>query len=59
MKIESMYYELIEDITNELLKIENFELVDFIRDRMISITEMEDAYMDSQVSILENQSPEC
>lgn len=59
MKIESMYYELIEDITNELLKIENCKLVDFIQDRMRAITAMEDAYMDSQLNILENESPEC
>jgi hypothetical protein len=59
MKIESMYYELIQEIANELIKSEQYGLVDFIQGRMDEIAMMEDAYNENQLSILENQSPEC
>jgi len=59
METDSLYFQLIQEIANELIKSEQYGLVDFIQGRMDEIAMMEDAYMDSQVSILENQSPEC
>jgi hypothetical protein len=59
METDSLYFQLIQEIANELIKSEQYGLVDFIQGRMDEITMMEDAYMDNQVSILENQSPEC
>jgi hypothetical protein len=59
MNIQNLYLQLIKDIANELVINEQYDLLDLIRDRMVSIVEMEDAYMDNQLNILENQSPEC
>ena len=59
IETDSLYFQLIQEIANELIKSEQYGLVDFIQGRMDEITMMEDAYMDNQVSILENQSPEC
>jgi hypothetical protein len=59
METDSLYFQLIQEIANELIKSEQYGLVDFIQGRMDEITMIEDAYMDNQLSILENQSTEC
>jgi hypothetical protein len=59
MDTQNLYFQLIKDIANELVKSGNFELLDFIQGRMDEIAIIADAYMDNQLSILENQSTEC
>lgn len=59
MDIQNLYLQLIKDIANELVKNEQYDLLDLVQGRMDEIGIMEDAYMDNQLNILENQSPEC
>lgn len=59
MDIQNLYLQLIKDIANELVISEQYDLLDLVQGRMDEIGIMEDAYMDNQLNILENQSPEC
>lgn len=59
MDIQNLYLQLIKDIANELVINEQYDLLDFIQGRMDEIAIIEDAYIDNQLNILENQSTEC